>query len=142
MRTFQDIRHGRKLSVTREHVFRKTGELFALRHQLNLSSDYLDTPDFYWDRADLELLFNKTIRLYSIERRTKVMNEKINHCQELMELISHHLEDKHHVRYKDGDLRTSLHNHRVSPIFLKWPSQFNSDSVLQAGSDDHLTDRD
>ncbi|XP_003746664.1 required for meiotic nuclear division protein 1 homolog [Galendromus occidentalis] len=94
----EDIRHGRKLAATRDHVFRKTGELFALRHSLNLSSDFLDTPDFYWDRADLESLFTKAIRLYSIERRTRVMNEKINHCQELMELISHHLEDKHHVR--------------------------------------------
>jgi len=94
----EDIRHGRKLAATRDHVFRKTGELFALRHNLNLSSDYLDTPDFYWDRDDLEWLFSKTIRLYSIERRTRVMNEKINHCQELMELLSHHLEDKHHVR--------------------------------------------
>ncbi|KAG0410476.1 hypothetical protein HPB47_012399, partial [Ixodes persulcatus] len=27
-----------------------------------------------------------------------VMNEKLTHCCELMELLSHHLEDKHHVR--------------------------------------------
>ncbi|KAL3191616.1 hypothetical protein MRX96_059710 [Rhipicephalus microplus] len=34
----------------------------------------------------------------NINRRTKVMNEKLTHCCELMELLSHHLEDKHHVR--------------------------------------------
>ncbi|OQR79381.1 required for meiotic nuclear division protein 1-like [Tropilaelaps mercedesae] len=94
----KDIENGRKLSVTRQHVFRKTGELFSLRHRLNLSSDLLDIPDFYWDRDDLEAHFLKTLKLYSIARRTQVMNEKIQHCQELMELVSHHLEDKHHVR--------------------------------------------
>ena len=24
---------------------------------LNLSSDYLDTPDFYWDREEMEMLW-------------------------------------------------------------------------------------
>ena len=26
------------------------------------------------------------------------MNEKINHCVALIELLSHHLSDKHHIR--------------------------------------------
>lgn len=94
----QEIESGKKLTVTRQHVFRKTGELFSLRHRLNLSSDLLDIPDFYWDREDLEAHFLKTRKTYSIDRRTRVMNEKIKHCQELMDLVSHHLEDKHHVR--------------------------------------------
>ena len=32
-------------------VLQKTGEILALRHLINLSSDLLDTPDFYWDRS-------------------------------------------------------------------------------------------
>lgn len=28
----------------------------------------------------------------------QVMNEKINHCVELVELLSSHLSDRHHVR--------------------------------------------
>jgi len=28
----------------------------------------------------------------------QVMNEKLNHCVELVELVSSHLNDKHHVR--------------------------------------------
>ncbi|KAH6934271.1 hypothetical protein HPB50_022851 [Hyalomma asiaticum] len=34
----------------------------------------------------------------SIEDIIEVMNEKLTHCCELMDLLSHHLEDKHHVR--------------------------------------------
>ncbi|KAI7694703.1 hypothetical protein SSS_03937 [Sarcoptes scabiei] len=94
----QDMKEGRKIRLTREQVFKKTGQLFGLRHRLNLSSDMLDTPDFYWDREDLEKLFLATYSHLNISKRTKVMNEKLNHCIELMDLLSNHLNDIHHVR--------------------------------------------
>lgn len=94
----EDMKNGSRLRLTRDQVFRKTGNLFALRHHINLSSDLLDTPDFYWDRQDLEQLFQNTCNFLNINKRTKVMNDKLNHCTELMALLSHHLNDKHHVR--------------------------------------------
>lgn len=94
----QDMKEGRKIKLTRDEVFRKTGQLFGLRHRLNLSSDMLDTPDFYWDREELERLFTATYLHLNINKRTRVMNEKLNHCIELMDLLSSHLNDIHHVR--------------------------------------------
>lgn len=94
----QDMKEGKKIKLTRDQVFRKTGQLFGLRHRINLSSDLLDTPDFYWDREDLEKLFQATHSYLNINKRTKVMNEKLNHCIELMDLLSAHLNDNHHVR--------------------------------------------
>ncbi|XP_034250572.1 required for meiotic nuclear division protein 1 homolog [Thrips palmi] len=94
----EDLKAGRKIRMTREEVLRKQGELFAMRHSINLSSDLLDTPDFYWDNEELERLFLQTINYYCISRRTRVMNEKISHCAEMMELVSSHLSDKHHIR--------------------------------------------
>lgn len=94
----EDMKQGRKIRMSRQQVFRKTGELFSLRHLINLGSDLLDTPDFYWDRQNLENLYLKVVKYLNIERRTKVMNEKLTHCCELMDLLGHHLEDKHHVR--------------------------------------------
>ncbi|ENN71659.1 required for meiotic nuclear division protein 1 homolog [Dendroctonus ponderosae] len=93
-----DLRRGQKINMTREEVLRKHGELFALRHYLNLSSDVLDTPDFYWENEQLETLYNQVCVYFCINKRSKVMNEKINHCVALIELLSHHLSDKHHVR--------------------------------------------
>ncbi|XP_023018679.2 required for meiotic nuclear division protein 1 homolog [Leptinotarsa decemlineata] len=94
----EDLKRGKKIRMSREAVLRKHGELFALRHYMNLSSDVLDTPDFYWDNEDLENLYNQVCSYFCINKRTKVMNEKINHCVELIELLSSHLSDKHHVR--------------------------------------------
>ncbi|KAM7347080.1 required for meiotic nuclear division protein 1 homolog [Cochliomyia hominivorax] len=93
-----DMKKGRRIRISREEILRKTGELLALRHVINLSSDLLDTPDFYWDREDLEALYVQVCNYFSISRRTKVMNEKINHCVELAELISHNLNEAHNTR--------------------------------------------
>ncbi|ODN04073.1 Required for meiotic nuclear division protein 1 [Orchesella cincta] len=92
------LKRAEEIKLTRAEVLQKTGELFALRHQLNLHSDLLDTPDFYWERERLETLYQKTCDYLSINRRTKVMNEKLTQCCELLELVSSHLTDHHHTR--------------------------------------------
>lgn len=94
----EDLKKGERIKITRQDMLRRTGELFALRHLINLSSDLLDTPDFYWDREQLENLYQQTCNYFSISRRTRVMNEKLNHCVELAELINSNLNDIHHVR--------------------------------------------
>lgn len=94
----EDLKSGKRLRITQGEVLCKTGELFALRHSINLSSDLLDIPDFYWDHDELEKLYIQTCSYFSISRRTRVLNEKLNHCIELVELLSTHLNDRHHVR--------------------------------------------
>lgn len=68
----KDLKSGKKIKWTRSAVLQKIGELFALKHMLNLRSDLLDTPDFYWERENLERLFLQTSNYFSIQRRTKV----------------------------------------------------------------------
>jgi len=94
----QTLKKGDEIGLSRSQVLQKTGELFALRHELNLNSDLLDTPDFYWEREKLETIYNKMCNYLNISRRTKVMNEKLVQCCELLDLISTHLTDQHHTR--------------------------------------------
>ena len=78
-----------------EFNLQKTGEVLGLRHVINLTSDLLDTPDFYWDREDLEQLYNITCNHLAVKKRTKVANEKLNHCLEVMQMVSDHLSHEH-----------------------------------------------
>ncbi|KAK3584295.1 hypothetical protein CHS0354_013247 [Potamilus streckersoni] len=94
----EDLRDGRKVKISRREVLQKLGEIFALRHYMNLRSDLLDTPDFYWDRPKLENLYKKLNTYLSIFSRTRVMNEKLNYCCQIMELLNGHLNDDRHVR--------------------------------------------
>lgn len=92
------LKAGKKVKLSHKEVMQKMGELFALRHRINLSSDFLITPDFYWDRANLEELYDKTCQFLSITRRVKVMNEKLQHCMELTDLMRNHLTEKRALR--------------------------------------------
>lgn len=67
-----DLKSGRQIKMSRSAVLRKIGELFALKHMLNLRSDLLGTPDFYWDHDNLERLFLQATGYFSVQRRTKV----------------------------------------------------------------------
>ena len=60
--------------------------VLALIHLINLSSDLLDTPDIYWD---MENLFLATCSHADVAKmkRTKVVNEKLSHCLEVMKII-------------------------------------------------------
>ncbi|KAF7254483.1 hypothetical protein EYD10_00456 [Varanus komodoensis] len=113
------LKSRRKVKLSHADVMQKIGELFALRHRINLSSDLLITPDFYWDREHLEQLYDKTCQFLSINRRVKkavnllvtifvtillyilfllVINEKLQHCTELTDLMRNHLNEKHALR--------------------------------------------
>uniref|UniRef100_A0A7N8Y2P8 Required for meiotic nuclear division 1 homolog n=1 Tax=Mastacembelus armatus TaxID=205130 RepID=A0A7N8Y2P8_9TELE len=61
-------------------------------------SDLLLTPDFYWDRENLEKLYDKTCQFLSINRRVNVVNEKLEHCTQLTDLMRSHLSEKHSLR--------------------------------------------
>ncbi|XP_056152074.1 required for meiotic nuclear division protein 1 homolog [Lampris incognitus] len=92
------LKSGKSVKLSRTEVMQRIGELFALRHCINLSSDLLITPDFYWDRENLEQLYDKTCLFLSINRRVKVVNEKLQHCTELTDLMRNHLSEKHSLR--------------------------------------------
>ncbi|XP_050805628.1 required for meiotic nuclear division protein 1 homolog isoform X3 [Gopherus flavomarginatus] len=65
------LKSRKNVKLSHADVMQKIGELFALRHCINLSSDLLITPDFYWDRENLEELYDKTCQFLSINRRVK-----------------------------------------------------------------------
>lgn len=94
----QDLRDGKSIKMSRNTLNRELGEVFLLRHNINLRSDLLDTPDAYWDRDDLGELYQSMCKYLSIQKRTRVMNEKLNYCTQILELFSNQMNDGRHVQ--------------------------------------------
>uniref|UniRef100_A0A3Q2Q6V2 Required for meiotic nuclear division 1 homolog n=1 Tax=Fundulus heteroclitus TaxID=8078 RepID=A0A3Q2Q6V2_FUNHE len=94
----ETLKSGQRVKLSSAEVMQKIGELFTLRHCINLRSDLLLTPDFYWDRENLEKLYDKTCQFLSINRRVNVVNEKLEHCTQLTDLMRSHLSEKHSLR--------------------------------------------
>ncbi|XP_029282474.1 required for meiotic nuclear division protein 1 homolog [Cottoperca gobio] len=94
----ETLKLGMRVKLSSAEVMKKIGELFSLRHCINLRSDLLLTPDFYWDRENLEKLYDKTCQFLNINRRVNVVNQKLEHCSQLTDLMRSHLSEKHSLR--------------------------------------------
>lgn len=91
-----DVRHVPKmlaltgnLGLNREEVLKISGKLFKLRVDVNLSSNILDTPDFFWeDEPSLNPLYTAVREYLEIEQRILVLNERCKVFLELTEILT------------------------------------------------------
>ncbi|CAF3063954.1 unnamed protein product [Rotaria sp. Silwood2] len=92
------LKQGKHIKIEHGLMQSKSGELYSLKHAVNLSHDFLDTPDFYWSNSRLENLYKKVFNYFTIAKRTKVLNERLNFSLELISVIQASLNEKNHVR--------------------------------------------
>nr|CAB3265611.1 required for meiotic nuclear division protein 1 homolog [Phallusia mammillata] len=79
-------------------IMKKIGEVFHIRHKVNLQYSLGEVPDVYWDREELETLFVQTTQFLNIPRRVKIMNEKLSYCAHMVELVKSHLGEQKSIR--------------------------------------------
>ena len=66
-----------KLGMSREKLLKKFGKLFKLRVDVNLSSNVLDKPDFFWnDEPSLDPLYEMARNYLELDERVEILNEK------------------------------------------------------------------
>ncbi|ODQ55882.1 DUF155-domain-containing protein [Saitoella complicata NRRL Y-17804] len=74
-----------ELGLTREQVIKMSGRLFKLRVDVNLSSNVLDTPEFFWDSEPaLNPLYTAVREYLELRPRILVLNER---CQVIFDLL-------------------------------------------------------
>lgn len=78
-----------KLGLNREELLRISGRLYKLRVDVNLSSNVLDIPDFFWDsEPSLFPLFSALREYLEIDKRVLLINEKQQVFLELTSVLS------------------------------------------------------
>ncbi|KRZ08432.1 Required for meiotic nuclear division protein 1 -like protein, partial [Trichinella zimbabwensis] len=87
-----------RITLSKSEVLRRAGKLFMLRHRISLCGDLLDAPDFYWDKQDLERIYSEAFSLFNMGKRTRVVNEKLTYCLELLQLLDGNISQVHSVR--------------------------------------------
>ncbi|KAL5343713.1 hypothetical protein BJX70DRAFT_120384 [Aspergillus crustosus] len=83
-----------KLGLKREEVFRILGKLFKSRVEVNLSSNVLDVPNFFWEsEPTLYPLYNAVREYLEIKPRIQVLNERCRVFLDLAEILSDSIAD-------------------------------------------------
>ncbi|CUM64154.1 uncharacterized protein PRCAT00001746001 [Priceomyces carsonii] len=78
-----------KLGLKRHQLIKKSGKLFKLRVDVNLSSSILDTPDFFWSfEPALHPLYTAVREYLEIDQRVQVLNDRCKVFLEFLDVIS------------------------------------------------------
>ena len=73
------------------------GEIFVIRHDVNLHSDILDTPDFFWEEDKFEPEYKMVMRYLEMDGRVEVVNKRLDLLRELLDVLQEQMEEKHAV---------------------------------------------
>lgn len=87
-----------KISLSRKEISKKMGELFIERNIINLNSEILDTPEFFWEYPELEPYYRRTAHYLDVIKRVEGMNKRLNVIHELFEMLSNELNHQHSTR--------------------------------------------
>jgi uncharacterized Rmd1/YagE family protein len=87
-----------KISLSRHKLAKKIGQLFVERNSINLHSDILDTPDFFWRQPRYEAYYNMAIEFMDKDRRIEILNKRLDVMHELYEILSAELQHAHSSR--------------------------------------------
>lgn len=78
-----------QLGMQRPEILKMSGKLFKLRVDVNLSSNVLDTPDFFWEaEPSLNPMYSALREYLEIEQRILVINERCKTFLELTDIIA------------------------------------------------------
>ncbi|ODV73681.1 Rmd8p [Cyberlindnera jadinii NRRL Y-1542] len=88
-----------KLGLKREQLIKKSGKLFKLRVDVNLSSSVLDTPEFFWSfEPSLHPLYNATREYLEIDQRVEVLNDRCKVFLEFIDIVADSIAEKNMTR--------------------------------------------
>ena len=87
-----------KIKLTTKQLGMMTGEVYKIRHDVNLHSEILDTPDFFWKEEDIEVMYRLTCRYLEIAARTDVLNLRLDMLRELLRVLQQQMENSATVK--------------------------------------------
>ena len=87
-----------KIRLERTAITKRIGQLFVDRASINLHSDILDHPDFFWEDDEWLSLYLKASKYLEIERRAEVLNKRLDIIKELFDMLASELHQSHSVK--------------------------------------------
>lgn len=94
----EDLATYGKISLSRNEIRKKMGELFIERNSINLHLDVLDQPEFFWDYPELEPFYVMSANYLDLSNRLAVLNQRLDIVHELFEMLGNELNHQHSSR--------------------------------------------
>jgi uncharacterized Rmd1/YagE family protein len=87
-----------KIDLSNRRIGMMIGDIFVIRHDLNLHTDILDTPDYFWDEDRYEGDYEKMLKYLEMEGRVEVLNKRLDMLKELLDVLHTQMENAHSTK--------------------------------------------
>ncbi|CAO5682938.1 MAG: hypothetical protein HEEMFOPI_00822 [Holosporales bacterium] len=84
-----------KTSLSRKKLSQLIGELFHERNLMNLDSDLLDTPEFFWKKPAYEAFYHQAAEYMDIKARLDILNRRLDVVHDVYDFLSNELHQSH-----------------------------------------------
>lgn len=82
--------HGH-VKLSHRELKRLIGELLAARYSVNLVSDILDTPEYFWQHGDLEQLHLECAREVELQQRARILDTRTEVIKDALAILNNEL---------------------------------------------------
>lgn len=83
------------ISLSKNAILRRIGEIFIARSSINLNSEYLDMPEFFWRNPNVETYYIMTQKFLDLPSRVAALNQKLDVLQELLAILNSQVQHRH-----------------------------------------------
>jgi uncharacterized Rmd1/YagE family protein len=90
-----ELAHKGRISLSGKSISKRMGELFLERASVNLSSEYLDMPEYFWQFPRLESYYIMTEKFLDISRRVNSLNQRLDVLHGLFDMLTTQLQHRH-----------------------------------------------
>ncbi|ETF39982.1 YagE family protein [Chlamydia pecorum MC/MarsBar] len=91
----QDLSAKGKISMPRKAIAKKIGKLFLDKATVNLHSDILDEPDFFWEHPKTQPIYLDVLSCLDIDSRINVLNHRLTILGDVLEILNDQLNHQH-----------------------------------------------
>ena len=87
-----------KVQLSERQLGIMIGEVFVIRHDVNLHTEILDTPSFFWKEETHEENYQMVMEYLEMSGRTAILNKRLDLLRELLDVLQHQMENEHGVK--------------------------------------------
>lgn len=91
----QRLSHKGKMPITRNQIRQVIGEILGAKSEMNLISNFLYHPKYFWQHPSLEQYFSMLERYLHIQRRVNAINHRLDTLNEIFDMFNGYLENRH-----------------------------------------------
>lgn len=84
-----------KIRLSRKLISKRIGEIFLERSSVNLTGEYFDVPEYFWQYPNLENYYIMTEQFLDIPKRVAALNYKLDVLHELFDMLNNQLQHSH-----------------------------------------------